>query len=149
MFAFVVRRLRWLARVPLVPQVFDAGWVAWTALFHRQRLAAMESLERQVRQWPGIDRFPHRFGGLEFRQDGREIGHLHGNGLLDVRLDRERAAMAVRRGAAVPHHVLGPSAWVSFWLRDRSDLPAALRLLQEAAGIAPRGVRQPPTRASE
>lgn len=133
MFAFVVRRLGWLARVPLAPQVFDAFLVAGTALFHRRRLAAMEALEMEVRGWPGMERFPHRFGGLEFRLAGQEIGHLHGNGLLDVRLDRERAARAIQAGAAVPHHVFGPSAWVSFWLRDPSDLPAALRLLREAA----------------
>ena len=31
MFRFVVRHLRWLARVPLAPQLFDALLLAWTA----------------------------------------------------------------------------------------------------------------------
>lgn len=138
MFDFVVRRLGWLGRVPLVPQVFDAGLLAWTALVHRRRLAAMEALEAQVREWPGMDRLPHRRGGIEFRQDGREIAHLHGNGLLDVLLGRERAAAVVQSGIALPHHVLGPSAWVSVWLRNEADLPSALRLMRQAGELQSR-----------
>lgn len=132
MFDFAVRRLRWLAGIPLVPQWFDACLVAWTAVFHRRRLAAMEALEREVGAWPGVERWPHRLGGIGFRRGGREFAHLHGNGLLDIHLGRERAAEAVRMGAARVHHVLGPSAWVSLWLRDESDLPTALGWMREA-----------------
>lgn len=132
MFPFVVRRLGWLARIPLVPQVFDAWLVAWTAVFHRRRLAAMEALERQAGGWPGVERWPHRLGGIGFRRGGREFAHLHGNGLLDVHLGRERAEEAVRTGVARVHHVLGPSAWVSLWMRDDTDLPTALGLMREA-----------------
>lgn len=132
MFEFAVRRLRWLARIPLLPQWFDACLLAWTALFHRRRLAAMDALERQAGRWPGVQRWPHRMGGIEFRQWGQELAHLHGNGLLDVHLGRTRAAAAVQRGAAQDHHVLGPSAWVSLQLRDLSDLPTAFGLMREA-----------------
>lgn len=132
MFDFAVRRLRWLALVPLLPQWFDACLLAWTALFHRRRLVAMDALERQAGRWPGVQRWPHRMGGIAFRREGQEFAHLHGNGLLDVQLGPERAAAAVQSGVAQDHHVLGPSAWVSLWLRDLADLPTALGLLKEA-----------------
>jgi hypothetical protein len=45
MFRFVVRHLRWLAHVPLAPQLFDALLLAWTAVFHRETLRAIERLE--------------------------------------------------------------------------------------------------------
>ena len=45
LFAFAVRRLRWLARVPLVPQLFDSLFLAWTALRHPARLDAMQAVE--------------------------------------------------------------------------------------------------------
>jgi len=130
-FEFVVRRLRWLARVPPAPHIFDALLLTWTALFHRRRFAAMEQLEAQVFAFPGVERCRHRYGGIGFVRDQHEFAHLHGNGLLDVHLTRERAVSLVGAGRACPHHVFGPSAWVSFWVRSEADLPNAVELLRE------------------
>jgi len=136
MFRFVVRHLRWLARVPFAPQFFDALLLAWTALFHRKRLHAIESLEAGALQLPGVGRTTHRFGGIGFERDGREFAHVHGNGLLDILLTRERASELVAAGQAEPHHVFGPSAWISLWLRTPDDCGPALLLMQEAASAA-------------
>jgi hypothetical protein len=57
---------------------------------------------------------------------GGEFGHVHGNGLLDVKLTRERAAGIVASGKAEPHHFFGPSAWISFQLRTPVDCGPAL-----------------------
>jgi hypothetical protein len=135
-FEFVVRRLRWLARVPLAPQVFDALLLAWTALFHRKRFSAMEALEIRALEFPGVRPCRHRFGGIGFERGGREFAHLHGNGLLDVHLTRERATSLVSAGLARPHHVFGPSAWVSFWIRSDADLPNAVELLRAGEQLA-------------
>jgi hypothetical protein len=37
MFAFVVRKLRWLVKVPGAPQIFDAMLLGATGLFHPKR----------------------------------------------------------------------------------------------------------------
>ncbi len=134
MFRFVVRHLRWLARVPLAPQFFDALLLAWTALFHRKRLHAIESLEAGALCLIGVKRTAHRFGGIGFERDGREFAHVHGNGLLDILLTRERASEVVSVGGAEPHHVFGPSAWISLRLRTPDDCGPALLLMREAAG---------------
>lgn len=131
MFRFVVRRLRWLAHVPLAPQMFDACLLLWTALFHRERLAAMESLEAAALHLLGVIPRVHRFGGIGFLREGREFAHLHGNGLLDVELTRERANELVAARRALPHHVFGPSKWISFWLRSLDDVENALGLVEE------------------
>ena len=128
-FEFIVRRLRWLARVPLLPHIFDALLLAWTALFHREQFAAMEALEARALRFPGVRTCRHRFGGIGFERGGCEFAHLHGNGLLDVQLTRECAEITVAAGIARPHHLFGPSAWVSFWVRSEADLPDAARLL--------------------
>lgn len=134
MFLFVVRHLRWLARVPGAPQLFDALLLAWTSLFHRKRLAAMEALERAVLQTsPDVRLRVHRFGGVEFSLGKRELGHLHGHGLLDVWVGRAEAARLLRAGAVRPHHVLPDSGWVSFQLESLADVPRALALLTERA----------------
>jgi len=140
-FEFVVRRLRWLALVPLAPQLFDALLLTWTALFHRRRLAAMEAVEAWVLQSPGAGLCVHRFGGTGFVQAGREFAHLHGNGLLDLHLTRERAEELVAAGMAEPHHLFGRSAWLSLWIRDTPDVPRATRLLALAGGPGDNGDR--------
>lgn len=37
-----------------------------------------------VMAWPGVERAPNRFGGIEFRLGKRELGHLHGDALVDL-----------------------------------------------------------------
>jgi len=128
-FRFAVKHLRWLARVPGFPQCFDALLVMWTVLFHRQRLSAMEALEAAALRLPGMELRVHHFGGVGFTVAGRGLGHLHGNGLLDVRTGCELARALVNAGRAEPHHVLGQSAWVSFWVQSIEDVPSAVELL--------------------
>ena len=135
MFRFVVRHLRWLARVPGLPQYFDTMLLTWTALFHRKRLRAMEAIEEAALQMPGVRLCVHRLGGMEFVCGERELGHLHGNGLLDVRVGVEEARVIVREGQAEVHHVFGESAWVSFWVRGMGEVPLAVGLLEKAKAM--------------
>ncbi len=87
-------------------------------------------LEALLRDWPGLETTPHRFGGLEFRVDRREVGHVHPSGMLDlpfpVRLRRE----LVSAGRAEAHHMLPNTGWVTFRIRTEHDLPAAVGLLR-------------------
>jgi hypothetical protein len=129
-FNFVVRRLHFLARIPLAPQFFDAMLLIWTALFHRRRLHAIEQLEQHALRLPNVDVCAHRYGGIGFCNAGREFAHLHSNGLLDVKITRARALELIQSGRANPHHVLGESKWISFWIDCESDVSPALALLE-------------------
>jgi hypothetical protein len=131
-FAFVIRKLRWLARVPLFPQVFDTMLLLATALFDWRALAVMESLERDACHLPGVELCVHRFGGVGFTSGRHEIAHLHGNGLFDAFVGVRARDSAVRNGVASPHHVFPRSGWVSFWMKTEADLPAALELMRIA-----------------
>ena len=139
-FYFVVRHLRWLARVPGLPQFFDAILVALTCLFRRRRLAAMQNLEQAALRLEGIRLKVHRFGGTEFVADrGRELGHLHGHGLLDVAIGREAAVNLYSSARLRPHHVFPNSKWVSFQMESPDDVPFALELLELAGACLARG----------
>jgi len=129
-FEFVVRRLRWLARIPLAPQIFDSLLLAWTALRHPNRLRAMEAVEAAAIGIPAVSLTVHRLGGLGFAFGGRELGHLHGNGLLDLFTGRKLARDLVAAGRADTHHFFGESAWVSYWVRSAADVIQAVALLQ-------------------
>jgi len=129
MFYFVVRHLRWLAKIPGLPQLFDALLLAGTWLFRRNRLAAMENLELQALRLPGLRLKVHKLGGTEFVRDGRELGHLHGNGLLDVAVGLGAAQALLAASLVQPHHVFPHSKWISFQLKSEADVAFALQLL--------------------
>lgn len=133
MFKFVVKKLRWLARIPVLPQLFDAGLMIATMLFDRPRLRAMEIFENAIRRNYPVQRRPHRFGGVGFFIETTEIGHLHGNGLLDLFVGKSFRSEQVRRGRALPHHVFPDSGWISFWLKSPADLAQALELFEIAS----------------
>ena len=135
MFRFIVHRLRWLARVPGLPQLFDAGLLAWTWLAHPARIAALQEIEKRALALPGVCLRTHRLGGTEFARGPRELGHLHGNGLLDLRVGRAQRDALVAAGRAEPHHIFAESGWISFWVREKADAVAAGELLAIAASI--------------
>lgn len=131
-FAFVVRRLRWLARVPLFPQIFDTMLLMGTALFNWHALGLRESLEREACRSLGVELGVHRFGGVGFKLGGQELAHLHGNGLFDAFVGMSARESIVRNGMALPHHVFPRSGWVSFWIKAEADVPKALELMRTA-----------------
>ncbi len=89
-----------------------------------------ERIEKELRDWPGVESRPHRFGGVEFRVRGHEIGHLHGDRLADlpfpVRIRRELVAS----GRAEEHHVMPETGWTSYRMRGEGDVEGALELFR-------------------
>lgn len=89
-----------------------------------------DRIRDEVGGWEGVEAGSHRFGGIEFRVAGHEIGHLHGDRLADlpfpVRIRRE----LVESGRAEPHHVLPDSGWVSFRIGTEEDVGEAVALFR-------------------
>ncbi|MFC4811787.1 luciferase family protein [Paenibacillus sp. GCM10023250] len=71
--------------------------------------------------WEGVSSQPHRYGGIEFRVAGKEIGHLHGEQLFDAPLPRAERDAWIAAGKAEPHHIYPDSGWVSVYLRTKED----------------------------
>lgn len=89
-----------------------------------------------VTTWEEVAHAPHRFGGTEFRVGRREVGHVHGDSLVDMPFPRPVRDELVESGAAEPHHVLPRSGWVSVFLRNQSDVARAIQLLRRSYEIA-------------
>ena len=81
---------------------------------------------------------PHRFGGLEYRLGTREIGHIHGDALVDIPFPTKVRDEIIAAGLAERHHVLPESGWVSFFLRKPEDVQAAIALFKRSYDIAVR-----------
>ena len=91
---------------------------------------ASERISEEVLAWPGVTAAPHRFGGVEFRLGRRELGHLHGDRLVDLPFPRRVRDELVAAGRARPHHVLPESGWVSFRIESDDDAEAAIALFR-------------------
>ncbi|MFN2168568.1 MAG: luciferase family protein, partial [Anaerolineae bacterium] len=97
---------------------------------------AREIITRDALEWSGVSAGPHRFGGTEYRLDSREIGHIHGDEMMDIPFSKKVRDQLVAAGRAQPHHVLPESGWVSFYLREPGDGDQGIALLHESYRIA-------------
>ena len=97
---------------------------------------AKESTDAALEGWSGVTAQPHRFGGTEYRLGRREIGHVHGDRLVDIPFPKKVREELVAAGRAEPHHILPKSGWVSIYLRHASDVKRAIELLRLSFEIA-------------
>ena len=86
--------------------------------------------------WGGVTIHPHRFGGIEFRLGKRELGHLHGNRLLDIPFPMKVRNELIAAGQADAHHVLPQSGWVSKRIHSPEDVERAIELLRLSFALA-------------
>lgn len=91
----------------------------------------LESIEKEILSWPYVTAETHRFGGIEFRLNRTEMGHIHGERLADLPFPMEIRNELVNSGRVSPHHVLPQSGWVSYWINiGEEDVPAVVELFK-------------------
>jgi hypothetical protein len=130
MFEFVVRYFSFLKNIPSLPQIFDGLTRLNTFIFKREILNYMDEIERKVLSWEGTSLKIHKYGGIQFDVNDKEIGHIHSNGLLDVLLKREIKAQLIKEGRVENHHTFGQSGWISFHIKNEQDKKYAIELLE-------------------
>ncbi len=97
---------------------------------------ASQIIQKRLSQWPGLTAHPHQFGGTEYRIGTREIGHIHGDWLVDIPFPTKVRNEIVAAGRAEKHHILPDSGWISFYLREPADIEQAIQLFRESYEIA-------------
>ncbi|WP_207421092.1 luciferase domain-containing protein [Desertivirga brevis] len=130
MFAFVVNRLGFLKVMPGLPLFFDALLRLWLFVTKPQMLEWLDDIESEVGSWEDVSLSLHKYGGLQFNYKGKEIGHLHSNGLLDVLFSRKMKAELLADMRVGDHHLLKRSGWISFYLKSEEDVNYAIQLLR-------------------
>jgi hypothetical protein len=101
---------------------------------------AQQRISQVVMQWPNVTIAPHRFGGVEYLLGTREIGHIHGDVLVDIPFPTKVRDEVVAAGLAQPHHLLHDSGWISFYIRRPEDVSQAIQLLQRSYDLAQKQV---------
>ena len=97
---------------------------------------AQSAITKMVTSWSGVTVQSHRFGGVEYVIGKREIGHIHGDHLVDIPFPKKVRDEILAAGRAQPHHILPETGWVSFYIREENDVEKAITLLHESYEIA-------------
>lgn len=95
-------------------------------------LGAQENITQAVLSWDGMDAHPHRFGGTEYRLGSREVGHIHGDIMVDIPFPVRIRQQLVADGQAQPHHLLPETGWISFYIEQVEDIEKAVALFKKS-----------------
>jgi hypothetical protein len=93
-------------------------------------LGIFECIKQELVSWPGVTSHPHRFGGTEFRVNGREMGHLHGDRLADLPFPKDVGRKLIQEGRASQHHVLPESGWISYYIHGNEGVQDVVELFR-------------------
>jgi hypothetical protein len=95
------------------------------------------TIARAVMSWPGVTKHRHRFGGEEYRLgERREIGHVHGDAVVDIPVPIKLRDEWIAAGWAEPHQALPEIGAVSLFLREPADVDRAVELLRISFELA-------------
>ncbi len=131
-FSFIVKYFGFLKVVPLAPHVFDSLLRLWSMFINFELLDWIDEIESEVLSWEGTSISMHKYGGLQFNQNRKEIGHLHSNGLMDILYSRKLKQQLLEEGRIRPHHLFNDTGWISFIIQSKGDVSYALSLLKIA-----------------
>lgn len=129
------KQFYWLKKVPFFPILFDESLKLFTYVFKPQTFYQMSLLCNQLKQLPNIERRYHPFGGLEFTVNNKEFAHLHGNGLLDVILNKEIKESLIQKDFVELHHVHSNSSLISIYLNSKSDISEIYKVVCQAYSL--------------
>jgi hypothetical protein len=97
---------------------------------------AAQKIQTELLSWPHVEAHPHRFGGTEYRIGRRELGHIHGDHLVDIPFPKKVRDEVVSAGLAEPHHLLPDTGWVSLYLHEATDVDRAVTLFRRSFELA-------------
>jgi hypothetical protein len=90
-----------------------------------------ENIKHEILSWPGVTSNPYHFGGgIEFRINKRDMGHIHGDKLADLPFPIEIRKDLIASGKALPHIIYPESMWVSYFIRSEEDAPKIVDLFR-------------------
>ena len=86
----------------------------------------------EASSWDEVTTGPGRFGSTRFLVGRRELGHLHGETVLDLPLPPARKRELIAQGRVEQHrYTPEKSGWVSLRISEDADVETAIELLRE------------------
>lgn len=104
--------------------------------------AASERITAEVTSWPGVEAGPGKRGEFAFKLNGRELGHLHGDGIAHFFFPKETWRILHAAGR-IDHHPVFPERQgpASRQIESEADVADVIELLRLNYGEAQRRTR--------
>jgi hypothetical protein len=109
----------------------------------------VERLIDEVSEWPHVTAGEPRFGGVEFLLGGREIGHVHAWGMLDIAYLRRLRDVLIEEDHTGIHHLLTESGWTTYYIQSADDYNHAQWLLGLSSLYHVQNLKKTPAGAEE
>jgi Family of unknown function (DUF5519) len=91
----------------------------------------IQQIENTITKLDGITAIPHpRFGGRQFEWNGKEIGHIHWYGDLDILFKKDIHDALIKEGTAEDHKWVPGSGWITFLISEEAHIHPAMELLK-------------------
>jgi hypothetical protein len=103
----------------------------------------VDAIKREIMSWPGVTSQPQSFGGIDFRVGGKELGHLHGENMVDLPLkpnvflnnnsnliDAAKQSKDKTQRPLPQHDVYPESNWINYWIGGEDDVPQVIELFK-------------------
>lgn len=126
----IARYFSVLKEIPFLPILIDEQIRLFTFIFKPGLFFLMSEIIKEIKTWEGVSLHTHRYGGIEFRVANKEIGHLHGGGLLDILFDKHTKDVLVKNKRISEHHLIKNTGWGSLYIRENSDFQEIVYLLR-------------------
>ena len=129
---FIAKTFSPFKRIPFLPILIDEQLKIFTLFFRPKVFQQMIEVVKWMKELPDIKSKYHKYGGLEFKINGKEVCHIHGDGLTDVLLNKEYAEKLIRTTRAEEHHVIKKSGWISYQITSKTITSELIQIIQQA-----------------
>jgi len=99
----------------------------------------IDDIEEEIEQWPGTHISMHKYGGIQFNVGDKEIGHIHGNGAVDMLLSLKIKNELLKEGKVNDHHTFKNSGWITYYLNDKDKSAYPIRLFKLSYDLKKQG----------
>jgi len=122
-------------KLPFFPQTFDQFLMFTSQISNKTKYAMIQKFISNICSWEKTSTGTHHLGGVEFYLNNKAIGHIHGNGRIDILFSKKLKDTLVKNKMASEHKFLPGTGWVTFTLINEEDFDHAISLMQLSYNI--------------
>lgn len=97
---------------------------------HFDKTVLIQKIENLLSAFDHVTIANHKMGGREFLLNGKEIGHIHWNGDLDILFTKNIRDSLIQQNLVQTHKWVPDSGWTTFKVTDESHIEKAIELLR-------------------
>ena len=121
--------------IPYVPILIDEQIKVFTMFFNPDVFMKMMEFVQTIKRFDNVASSYHKYGGVEFRVNNKEFCHIHGDGLVDILLNKSMATDLINNNEVEDHHVIKGTGWVSFPITKDDDITSLIDVVKKAYNL--------------